>query len=94
MQDIKVQHNEIMIMIKNLQTTIYNSGLLKEVTSEPRFRTPKKQTPASGKRVIIIVDEAEKEETKFKQSTTMQTLKVKRSRPYSFLKNKTARIFE
>jgi hypothetical protein len=29
MQDIKVQHNEIMIMIKNLQTAIYNSGLLK-----------------------------------------------------------------
>jgi hypothetical protein len=41
MQDIKTQHNEIMIMIENLQTTIYNFGLLKEVASEPRSGTPK-----------------------------------------------------
>jgi hypothetical protein len=48
-QDIKTQHNEIMIMIENLQTTIYNSGLLKEEASEPRSRTPERQTPGSGK---------------------------------------------
>jgi hypothetical protein len=42
MQDIKTQHNEIMIMIENLQTTIYNSGLLKEVASEPRSGTLEK----------------------------------------------------
>jgi hypothetical protein len=83
-----------MIMIENLQTIIYNSRLLKEMTSEPHFGTPKKQTPASGKRVIVIVDEPGKEETKVKQSTIMQTLKVKRSRSYSFLKSKTTRIFE
>jgi hypothetical protein len=37
-----MQHNEIMIMIENLQTTIYNSGLLKEATSEPRSGTLEK----------------------------------------------------
>jgi hypothetical protein len=94
MQDIKVQHNEIMIMIENLQTTIYNFGLLKEMTGEPRSGTPKKRTPTSDKRVIIIVDESGKEETKVKQSTIIQTLKVKRSRPYSFLRSKTTQIFE
>jgi hypothetical protein len=94
MQDIKTQHNEIMIMIENLQTTIYNSGLLKEVTSEPRSGIPEEQAPDSGKRIIVIVDEVGKEEVKFKQSTTIQTLKVKKSRSYSFLKSKSARIFE
>jgi hypothetical protein len=44
MQDIKVQHNEIMIMIENLQTIIYNSGLLKEAVSEPHSGTPERQT--------------------------------------------------
>jgi hypothetical protein len=63
MQDIKTQHNEIMVMIENLQTTIYNSGLLKEVASQPRFGTPEKQTPASGKWAIIVVNETGKEET-------------------------------
>jgi hypothetical protein len=43
MHDIKVQHNEIMIMIENLQITIYNSGLLKEAASEPRSGTPERQ---------------------------------------------------
>jgi hypothetical protein len=94
MQDIKTQHNKIMVMIENLQTTIYNSGLLKEVTSEPRFGTPEKQTLANGKRVIVIVDETEKEVAKLKQSTTIQTLKAMKSRPYSFLKSKTSHIFE
>jgi hypothetical protein len=94
MQDIKVQHNEIMIMIENLQTAIYNSGLLKEMTSEPRSGTPERQAPDSGKPVIVIVDESGKEETKVKQSDVMQTLKVKKSKPYYFLKSKTARIFE
>jgi hypothetical protein len=94
MQDIKVQHNEIMVMIENLQTAIYNSGLFKKMTSEPRSGTSEKQTPDSGKRVIVIVDESRKEETKVKQSAVMQTLKAKKSRPYSFLKSKTARIFE
>jgi hypothetical protein len=42
MQDVKTQHNEIMVMIENLQTAIYNFGLHKEVTSEPRFGTPEK----------------------------------------------------
>jgi hypothetical protein len=68
MQDIKVQHNEIMIMIENLQTAIYNSGLFKEMTSEPRAETPERQTPDSGKRIIVIVDESGREETKVKQS--------------------------
>jgi hypothetical protein len=94
MQDIKVQHNEIMVMIENLQTAIYNSGLLKEMTSEPRYGTPEKQTPDSGKWVIVIMDESRKEEIKDKQSTVMQTLKAKKSRPYSFLKSKITRIFE
>jgi hypothetical protein len=83
-----------MVMIENLQTTIYNSGLLKGVTSEPHSGIAEKQTLTSGKRVIFIVDEAGKEDAKFKQSTTIQTLEVKRSRPYSFLKSKIARIFE
>jgi hypothetical protein len=61
MQDIKMQHNEIMIMIENLQTAIYNSGLLKEATNEPRSETPERQTPISGKQVIVIVDEADKD---------------------------------
>jgi hypothetical protein len=94
MQDIKVQHNEIMIMIENLQTAIYNSGLFKEMTSEHCSETPERQTPDSGKQVIVIVDESGKEETKVKQSAVMQTLKAEKSRPYSFLKSKTARIFE
>jgi hypothetical protein len=50
-----------MIMIENLQTTIYNSGLLKEATSEPRSGTSERQTPVSDKQVIVIVDEADKE---------------------------------
>jgi hypothetical protein len=49
MQDIKTQHNKIMIMIENLQTTIYNSGLLKEEASETRSRTPERRTISSGK---------------------------------------------
>jgi hypothetical protein len=49
MQDIKTQHNEIMIMIETLQTTIYNSGLLKEAASEPNSGTSERQTPGSGK---------------------------------------------
>jgi hypothetical protein len=66
MQDIKVQHNEIMIMIENLQTAIYNSELLKEMVSEPHAETPERQAPDSGKRVIVIMDEPGKEETKVK----------------------------
>jgi hypothetical protein len=60
MQDNKTQHNEIMIMIETLQTTIYDSRLLKEAASEPRSETPERQIPDSGKQVIVIVDEAEK----------------------------------
>jgi hypothetical protein len=56
MQDIKTQHNEIMIMIENLQTTIYNSEQLKEVASEPRSGTPERRTPGSDKQVIVIID--------------------------------------
>jgi hypothetical protein len=66
MQDIKTQHNEIIIMIENLQTTIYNSGLFKEEASEPRSGTPERQTPGSGKQVIVTIDEAETEEATFK----------------------------
>jgi hypothetical protein len=40
--------------------------------------------------VIVIVDEAEKEEATFKQSATVPTLKARKNRSYSFLKNKTA----
>jgi hypothetical protein len=94
MQDIKTQHNEIIIMIESLQTTIYNSGLLKEATSEPRSGTPERQTPGSNKQVIVIIDESEKEEATFKQSATVSTLKARKNKSYSFLKNKTVRIFE
>jgi hypothetical protein len=94
MQDIKTQHNEIMIMIENLQTTIYNSGLLKEIIIQPRFRIPEKQIPASGKRVMVVVDGTKEERAKSKQPTTIQTLKEKKSRPYSFLRSKTIQIFE
>jgi hypothetical protein len=94
MQDIKTQHNEIMIMIENLQTTIYNSRLLKQVASEPRSETPKRRTPGSGKQVIVIIDQAETEEATFKQSAIVPTLKARKNKPYSFLKSKTARIFE
>jgi hypothetical protein len=44
--------------------------------------------------VIIIVDETKKEEVTFKQSATVPTLKVRKNRPYCFLKSKIARIFE
>jgi hypothetical protein len=64
------------------------------VASEPRSGTPEKQSPTSDKQVIVIVDKAGKEDVTFKQSTAVQTLKVKKSRPYSFLKSKTAHIFE
>jgi hypothetical protein len=94
MQDIKVQHNEIMIMIENLQNTIYNSGLLKEAASEPRSGTPERQTPVSGKHVIIIADETNKEEVTFKQLAIVPTLKARKNKLYSFLKSKTTRIFE
>jgi hypothetical protein len=94
MQDIKTQHNEIMIMIENLQTTIYNSGLLKEVASEPRPGTPERRTSDSSKQVIVIIDEAEIEEATFKQSVTVPTLKARKNKPYSFLKSKTAWIFK
>jgi hypothetical protein len=49
MQDIKIQHNEIMIMIENLQTAIYIFGLLKEVVGEPSSETLERRTPDSGK---------------------------------------------
>jgi hypothetical protein len=49
-----------MIMIENLQTTIYNSGILKKMASKSRFGTPEKQAPASGKQVIVIIDEADR----------------------------------
>jgi hypothetical protein len=94
MQDIKTQHNEIMIMTDSLQTTIYNSGFLKEPASEPSSETSQRQTPGSGKQVIIIVDEIEKEEATFKQSATVSTLEARKNKPYSFLKSKTAQIFE
>jgi hypothetical protein len=64
------------------------------VASEPRSGTPEKQAPVSGKQVIIIVDEVGKEDVIFKQSTTTQTLKAKKNKSYSFLKNKIARIFK
>jgi hypothetical protein len=73
-----------MIMIENMQTTIYNSRLLKEVANEPRFGTLERQTPVSGKQVIFIVDEVDKEEATFKQSAIVPTLKVRKNRPYSF----------
>jgi hypothetical protein len=73
MQDIKTQHNEIMIMIETLQTTIYNFRLLKEEASEPRSGTPERQTPDSDKQVIVIVNEAKTEEATFKQSATVPT---------------------
>jgi hypothetical protein len=44
--------------------------------------------------VIVIVDEADKEEATFKQSAIVPTLKARKNKPYSFLKSKTARIFE
>jgi hypothetical protein len=47
-------------MIENLQTTIYNSGILKKMASKSRFGTPEKQAPASGKQVIVIIDEADR----------------------------------
>jgi hypothetical protein len=85
MQDIKTQHNEIMIMIETLQITIYNSGLLKKATSEPRSGTLERQTPDSSKQVIVIVDETETKEATFKQSTTVPTLKARKNKPYSLL---------
>jgi hypothetical protein len=77
-----------------MQTTIYNSGPLKEVASEPRSGTPERQIPGSGKQVIIIVDEAETEQATFKQPATVPTLKARKNKSYSFLKSKTTRIFE
>jgi hypothetical protein len=72
-------------------TSIYNSGLLKEAANEPHFGSPKRQTPVCGKQMIVIVDEADKEEATFKQSAIVTTLKARKNRPYSFLKSKTAR---
>jgi hypothetical protein len=94
MQDITMQHNEIMVMIENLQTTIDNSRLLKEITIQPRSGTPAEQTPISSRRVMVVVDETRKEGAKPKQPTTIQTLKEKKSRTYSFLRSKTVQIFE
>jgi hypothetical protein len=86
MQDIKIRHNEIMIMIENLQSTIYNSGLLKEAASEPHSGTPKRQTSVSDKHVIVITDEADKEEATFKRSSIVPTLKARKNKPYYFSK--------
>jgi hypothetical protein len=44
--------------------------------------------------VFVIADEADKEEATFKQSAVVPTLKARKNMPYSFLKRKTARIFE
>jgi hypothetical protein len=44
--------------------------------------------------VIVITDEADKKEATFKQSTIVPTLKARKNMPYSFLKSKTAQIFE
>jgi hypothetical protein len=44
--------------------------------------------------VIVIVNEAETEEATFKQSATVPTLMARKNKLYSFLKSKTARIFE
>jgi hypothetical protein len=64
MQDITMQYNEIMVMIENLQTTIDNSRLLKEITIQPRSGTPAEQTPISSRRVMVVVDETRKEGAK------------------------------
>jgi hypothetical protein len=94
MQDIKTQHNEKMIMIENLQTAIYNSRLLKKVAGGPSSEIPERQTPDNDKQLIVMIDEIDKEDMTFKQPTSMMTLKAKKNKLYSFLKNKTARIFE
>jgi hypothetical protein len=48
--------------------------MLKEAANEPHSGTPERQTPISGKQVIVIVDEADKEEMTFKKSTIVPTL--------------------
>jgi DNA topoisomerase IA len=64
------------------------------MTIQPRSETPEERTPVSGKRVMIVVDKTKEEKAKPKQPTTIQTLKEKKSRPYSFLRRKTVQIFE
>jgi hypothetical protein len=94
MQEIKMHYNEIMVMIKNLQVTMYNSHMLPKAASGYGTKTRKKMTPNSGKKPIIVISEEGRGETQFKNPTAMTSLSAKRSKPYSFRKDKTTQIFE
>jgi hypothetical protein len=49
MQEIQTQHNEIMMMIENLQVAMYNSKAITKVVSDSGPKTQNKGTFDSGK---------------------------------------------
>jgi hypothetical protein len=69
---------------------MYNSQTLSEAASDSGTKTQKKRTPDSGKKPIIVISEEDGGETQFKNPTAMTSLSTKRSKPYSFRKDKTA----
>jgi hypothetical protein len=94
MQEIKIQHNEIMVMIENLQVAMYSSQVPTEAASGFDTKTRKKRTPDNSKKPAVVINEPDRGEAQFDNPTAMTTLRVKRSKPYSFRKDKTTQIFE
>jgi hypothetical protein len=77
MQDIKVQNNEILEMVKTLQITISDANTLKKT-----MRTPG-ENQDKGKPSMCA-----------RESRRDMTLKQKKSKSYSFRRDKVAKIFK
>jgi hypothetical protein len=77
MQDIKVQNNEILEMVKALQITISDAN-----TSGKTIRTPR-ENQDKGKQPMCA-----------RESRRDMTLKQKKSKPYSFRRDKMTKIFK
>jgi hypothetical protein len=73
-----------MVMIENLQVTMYSSQTLSKTMSGSHTKTQKKGTPDSDKKPIIIISEECGGETQFKNPIVMTSLTAKWNKPYSF----------
>jgi hypothetical protein len=92
MQEIKTQNNEIMVMLDNLQITIYNSDMLQRTASSSKHGTQEDQIPDIHK--IIINNDEKDEEPALIVTDAREIIKAKRSKLYSFKREKVARIFK
>jgi hypothetical protein len=77
MQDIKVQNNKILEMIKALQITISDANTSKKAIRTPGENQDKCKQPMCAR-----------------ESKRDMTLKQKKNKPYSFQRDKVAKIFK